>query len=88
MNPNPTPEIAVIADGLTEAQRYAVFTLCGNAWEFWGAAPYEIADLNGLGLLHIDALKDRAGAAIRGKARPTELGLAVRNHLKETADER
>lgn len=81
-------EVEKIAKGLTEAQRAMAVALCGNAWRGWKMSP-GIAIMNGLGLIHIDALKDAGGTLLRFKARPTELGTAVRNYLtKENEGDR
>ena len=74
-----------IAEKLTEAQRSMCVALCGNAWKGGRPTPGIIA-MNGLELMHIDALKGDDGWWIAFKAKPTELGAAVRAHLlsKET----
>src|SRR3546814_6154827 len=71
-----------IAKGLSEEQRGIALSLLGYAWNGDARPSPGIDIMNGLGLMHIDALKARDGSFIRYKAKPTELGAAVYALLK------
>src|SRR3546814_13524578 len=77
-----------IAKGLSEEQRGIALSLLGYAWNGDARPSPGIAIMNGLGLMHIDALKARDGSFIRYKAKPTELGAAVYALLKRSAERR
>lgn len=72
-----------IAKGLSATERGIAVALLGNAWQGGGRPSPGIAVMNGLGLMHIDALKRADGSHIRYKARPTPLGREVRALLKD-----
>ncbi len=76
-------DVETIAKGLSEVQRSMVIALCGNAWSGGRNMSPGIAVLNGLGLMHIDALKDSGGSLVRYQAKPTPLGRQVRAALQE-----
>lgn len=75
-----------IAEKLTEGQRDMAIALCGNAWK--GVRPTPgILVMNGMELIHIDALKGVDGSWIAFKAKPTELGASVRAVLLSKGSE-
>ncbi|OAH42594.1 hypothetical protein AX777_04920 [Sphingobium yanoikuyae] len=75
-----------IAEKLTADQRAVVIALCGNAWKGGRPTP-GILLMNAFELMHIDALKAADGGWIAFKAKPTELGAAVRAHLLSKENE-
>lgn len=78
MKPNPTPDIERIAEEMTDAQREAMLRVDPHDVDQVGAGTF--ARLCSSGLFRV--------APGWARVEMTELGLAVRNHLKETADDR
>lgn len=75
----PTPDVRAIAGSLSPRLR--------DALDYEERTYLEACELNALGLVHLDVVKDADGTLIDLRTSLTPLGEQVAAHLKETSGE-